>query len=50
MWYQTVTEAGQTTLPGEKMDEQQSDSLVNPTAPVDAEKVLPTPGSEYWLP
>jgi hypothetical protein len=50
MWYPTVTEAQQTIPPDEKRADQQSDSLVNPTVPADAEKIKPTPGSEYWLP
>jgi hypothetical protein len=50
MWYTTFTEAGPAVPPGEKSSEQQSDSLVDPTAPADAEKTKHTPGSEYWLP
>jgi hypothetical protein len=49
MWYPTVTEARQIIPPDEKR-EQQSDSLMDPIVPADAEKPKPTLGSEYWLP
>jgi hypothetical protein len=50
MWYPTVTEASQMILPEEKETEQQVDSVVDPTVPVDAENTGLNPGSEYWLP
>ena len=50
MWYPTVTEARLIIPPGENRAEQQSDSLMDSTAPADTEKTKTTPGSEYWLP
>ena len=51
MWYPTVTEARQIILPEEKRTEEQFDSVVDPTVPVDAENTGGlNPGSEYWLP
>jgi hypothetical protein len=53
MWNSPVTETQQPEPPGEAMAEEQSDSLVDGTAPAaDSEKTrTPTaPGSEYWLP
>jgi hypothetical protein len=49
MWYPTVTEVRQ-RLPKENRAEQQFDSVVDPTVPVDAEDTELNPGSEYWLP
>lgn len=50
MWYMTDTEARQIIPPDEKRAAQQSDSLMDPAVPADAEKAELTPGSEYWLP